>query len=98
MIGRLISSACHTYVVDQSMWLIDINDSNLVPQRFPVNGGRRSISNLLESLDSRVNPGVTGDEFRRLIVRCCSCGQFTTRRAFRNHKCQNEVIDLTGDD
>ena len=28
----------------------------------------------------------------------CECGLITTRRAFTDHDCLNEVIDLTGDD
>jgi hypothetical protein len=84
------------------LWLInlrgpDINDSGLIPQRAPVNAGRRTTSDLLELLDSRASSGVTTDEFKRLVVRCTNCRSFTTRRAFRNHTCQQEVIDLTGD-
>ena len=60
-------------------------------------GGRRSTSNLLELLDSRVRPGVTGAEFGNLFVRC-ECELILTRRAFRQHRCSKEVIDLTGED
>jgi hypothetical protein len=59
--------------------------------------GRRATSTLLELLDSRVRPGVTDDEFQALFVRC-ECGLILTRRAFRDHNCSKEVIDLTGED
>jgi hypothetical protein len=60
--------------------------------------GYKSITNLLELLDSRVGAGVTEVEFRRLFVRC-DCGHIFTKRAFRTHACTrgNEVIDLTED-
>jgi hypothetical protein len=58
--------------------------------------GRRSVSNLLELLDSRVRPGVTDEEFGILFVRC-ECGLILTRRAFHQHSCSKEVIDLSGE-
>ena len=57
--------------------------------------GWRSISNLLELLDSRVRPGVTGAEFESLFVHC-ECGLILTCQAFRQYGCFKEVIDLTG--
>jgi hypothetical protein len=54
-------------------------------------------SDMLERLDSKVQPGITEAEFQNLFVRC-ECGLFTTRRAFGLHDCRNEVIDLTGED
>jgi len=60
-------------------------------------GGRRSISALMELLDSRVRPGVTRAEFKDLFVRC-ECGLILTRRSFWQHKCPKEIIDLTGED
>jgi hypothetical protein len=59
--------------------------------------GRRGVSNLLELLDSRVRPGVTETEFRHLFVEC-ACKHIFTRRAYRDHACAKEVIDLTGDE
>lgn len=56
--------------------------------------GRQVTSTLLELLDSRVRPGVTDDEFQRLFARC-ECGLISTKRAFRDHSCTKEVIDLT---
>jgi hypothetical protein len=58
--------------------------------------GRRNVSNLLELLDSRVRPGVTEIEFRRLFVKC-ECGLILTKRAFNDHACSREVVDLTDD-
>ena len=76
----------------------DIN-AGLVPRRSPPVRflGHRSITELLQLLDARVQPGVTVAEFRRLFVRC-DCGLITTRRAFKEHVCSKEIIDLTGDD
>lgn len=51
---------------------------------------------LLEKLDARVQPGVTQAELKSIIA-MCECGLISTRRAFDDHNCQNEVIDLTGD-
>lgn len=56
--------------------------------------GQRSISTLLESLESRVRPGVTDVEFKDLFVRC-ECGLILTSRAFCQHVCQ-ELVDVTG--
>ena len=64
------------------------------PIRIP---GRKPTSTLLELLDSRVRPGVTEKEFGNLFVRC-ECGLILTRRAFREHGCPKEVVDLTGED
>jgi hypothetical protein len=65
----------------------------MVPVRV---AGRRSVSNLLELLDSRVRPGVTEDEFGVLFVKC-ECGYILTKRAFKDHACAREVIDLADD-
>jgi len=59
--------------------------------------GRSSTTTLLELLDSRVRPGVTDDEFRNLFVRC-ECGLILTSRAFSQHACSKEILDLTGGD
>ncbi|KIM75846.1 hypothetical protein PILCRDRAFT_13219 [Piloderma croceum F 1598] len=94
--------------------MIDINAPDLVPRRaapVPASGSRprissrKNVTHLLELLDSRVAPGVTGAEFRRLFVKC-NCGLFFTRRAFQDHTCVGEqrdltvteVIDLTGEE
>ena len=58
--------------------------------------GRRSVSNLLELLDSCVRAGVMSAEFGSLFVRC-ECGLILTRQAFGQHGCSKEVLDLTGD-
>jgi hypothetical protein len=58
--------------------------------------GRKNFSNLLELLDSRVRPGVTEIEFRHLFVKC-ECGYILTKRAFNDHACSREVVDLTDD-
>jgi hypothetical protein len=109
MLGRFIYLFIRPFLTYRN--LPDINDANsdLISNRdAPVRkkakhfepirvAGRRSISNLLELLDSRVRPGLTGDEFGHLFVRC-ECGLILTRRAFRGHGCSKEVIDLTGED
>jgi len=53
----------------------------------------------LEMLNSRVRPGLSEAEFKRLFARC-SCGLIMTRRVFGNHAClpvAPTVIDLTSD-
>jgi hypothetical protein len=111
MLGKTLALAHHL-----ALCLIESVDINAGPDLMPRRAapapatlarteGRRSISTLLELLDSRVRPGVKADEFRRLFVRC-DCGYIVTRRAYRNHACagesmepaKNDVIDLTGDD
>jgi len=51
----------------------------------------------MELLESRPYPGVTELEFYKLFAKC-DCGLITTKKAFSKHRCQNEVIDLTGED
>jgi hypothetical protein len=53
------------------------------------------VSELLDRLDSRVRPGLTVVEFQKLFF-LCECGIITTRRAFEDHDCRIEIIDLTG--
>jgi hypothetical protein len=69
----------------------------LIPERHaPVRSNRRSVSQLLGSLDSQVRPGITTEEFQGLFVKC-ECGLITTHRVFEEHVCAREVIDLTSD-
>jgi len=87
----------------------DIDVLGLVPWQamptIPAPDTRRSVTLLLNLLDSRVRHGVMEDEFHRLFVRC-DCGYVFTRRAANHHACawerielaKNEVIDLTGEE
>jgi hypothetical protein len=75
----------------------DINEGLVIKRHAPAPSGHKTASTLLVQLDSRLLPGVTEREFRSLFARC-DCGMITTQRAFREHKCLSDIIDLTGDD
>jgi hypothetical protein len=63
----------------------------------PVRNNRTVTNDLLHRLDSRVKPGLSEPEFRRLFAKCV-CGLVMTRRVFWDHDCvENDVIDLTSD-
>jgi hypothetical protein len=95
--------------IDTPDLIANIDNPSLIPMEaiptIRTHSIRRSVTLLLNLLDSRVRPGVTEDEFRWLFVRC-DCGYILTRRASRDHACggeraqvvKNNVIDLTGDD
>ena len=51
---------------------------------------------LLRKLDARVRPGISEVDFVKLFRRC-QCGYYVTRRAFMDHECLNEVVDLTNE-
>jgi hypothetical protein len=60
----------------------------------------REVLDLILRLDSSANPGLTWEEFRKLVARCNGCGLVMTRRVFQSHTCvvvveDNDVIDLT---
>ncbi|KAG6906366.1 hypothetical protein DXG01_014297 [Tephrocybe rancida] len=46
-----------------------------------------TVSQKLERLSSSVNPGLSASEFQELFSRCKECECFTTKRAFKYHKC-----------
>ncbi|KAF8166527.1 hypothetical protein BJ912DRAFT_934495 [Pholiota molesta] len=52
---------------------------------------------LLMWLDSDEGVGLVDEQFRSLFMRCRLCRNITTKAAFRHHKCQIQIIDLTGD-
>jgi len=109
VLGRFIYLFIQPFLTYRNLPDINDADADLVSNRdAPVRkkakriepiriAGWRSTSNLLELLDSRVRPGLRDDEFRHLFVHC-ECGLILTRRAFREHGCSKEVIDLTGKD
>jgi hypothetical protein len=98
MLGMYRRIAILQYAVDRWLCPADINEAIFPKRRAPSRGvGRSTVSELFEKLDARVRPGITKAELKRIIV-MCECGLITTRRAFDDHDCQNEVIDLTGDD
>lgn len=101
-----ISQQSDMYLIYSVAGLTDINDfvsqvpapirrtpTPIMPVRIE---RRRNVSNLLELLDSRVRPGVTEIEFCSLFVKC-DCGYILTKRAFNDHACSREVVDLTDD-
>jgi hypothetical protein len=57
----------------------------------------KTMAELLDKLDARKQPGITAGEFSRLFGRC-ECGLMMTQRAFGEHRCGVEIVDLTGDD
>jgi len=52
------------------------------------------MADLLAKLDARERPGISEVDFVTLF-RKCECGYHMTRRAFMDHDCLNEVVDLT---
>jgi hypothetical protein len=69
-----------------------------IPQRLPpALRPYHKTNKLLAKLDARERPGISELEFQRLFARC-ECGRYVTRRAFMDHDCLNEVVDLTGAD
>jgi hypothetical protein len=85
VLGKALFSWFADGALKTALWPTDINAVNLVPQvaaplhRLPRRTntapiyaqGHRTTSTLLELLDSRVRPGVTEAEFRKLFV-CAS--------------------------
>jgi hypothetical protein len=82
----------HVTCVIYKRCLEDIN-SGVVPTNCRV----KTTSKLLEQLDVNVKPGITAGQFSTLFSQCAECGLVTTRRVFEEHKCRDEIIDLTGD-
>lgn len=97
MLGRvmLAYTSVHIELIHQKC--TDINEDVIPKRRAPAHHTRARVAELLERLDARLQPGITLIEFKRLFV-MCECGLVCTRRAFSEHKCEAEVIDLTGSD
>jgi hypothetical protein len=53
-------------------------------------------SNFLR-LDSVKRPGLTEIAFRKLFVKCGTCGLITTRQVFHFHPCKPDIVDLTNE-
>jgi hypothetical protein len=97
MIGKLHIDRCEQPAFTRKI-CADVNDGYVAKWPAPAHvSGGKTVSTLLALLDARLLPGVTEGEFRRLFAKC-DCGLVTTQRAFRQHKCLHEVIDLTGED
>jgi hypothetical protein len=57
------------------------------------------VADQLARLNSKIRPGLSEDEFRRLFAKC-RCGLIMTQHVFRVHNCAPVVpvvIDLTAD-
>jgi hypothetical protein len=54
----------------------------------------KTVPELIQKLDARIQPGITVTEFSKLFCQC-ECGLVTTRRVFSEHTC---ILDLTGED
>jgi hypothetical protein len=98
MLGMYRCISVLRYTIDRLLRSTDINEAIVPKRRAPARVANRStVSDLLGKLDARMQSGITKAEFKRIFA-MCECGLITTRRAFDDHNCQNEVIDLTGDD
>lgn len=74
--------------------MLDINE-DAIPQRGPpVRLPSHKTAELLAKLDAWERPGISQHDFQHLFYRC-ECGIYVTRRAFKDHDCLNEVVDLT---
>jgi hypothetical protein len=74
--------------------MADINAGAVLQRPAPARRASHKTAELLHKLDARERPGLSEVDFVRLFQRC-ECGFYTTRRAFADHDCMNEVIDLT---
>jgi hypothetical protein len=74
----------------------DINADAVLQRRAPALRPSNKTAKLLLKLDARERPGISEVDFIKLFRRC-ECGYYTTRRAFMDHDCLNEVVDLTND-
>jgi hypothetical protein len=79
----------------KSFELEDIN-AETIPIRAAGYSDQKTVE-LLAQLDARVLPGIPENQFSALFARC-ECGLVTTARAFNDHKCRVNIIDLTRDD
>jgi hypothetical protein len=76
--------------------MTDINADAVLQRPAPARRAFRRTEELLRKLDARERPGLSEVDFLRLFQKC-ECGYYTTRRAFEDHDCMNEVVDLTKD-
>lgn len=74
----------------------DIN-AETIPMRAAGDSDQKTVYEQLAQLDARVLPGIPENQFSGLFARC-ECGLVTTARAFSDHKCRVNIIDLTHDD
>jgi hypothetical protein len=75
--------------------VLEIDAPDLIPRRQlgpSIRSAHKGVNLLLNLLDSRVRPGVTKVEFRRLFVKC-DCGYIMTRRALGDHACGEGEIE-----
>jgi hypothetical protein len=96
MMGIVARNVVPWITTDRSPHLVDINADAIVQARPPLRRKSRRTTELMAKLDARGNPGISGLDFHTLFYKC-ECGLYMTRRAFLDHDCLNEVIDLTDD-
>jgi len=96
MMGTVARNIVPWIMTDQSPHLVDINADTIIQARPPRRRKPRKTTELMTKLDARGKPGISGLNFHMLFYKC-ECGLYMTRRAFFDHDCLNEVIDLTDD-
>jgi hypothetical protein len=96
MMGTVARNVVPWIMTDQSPHLVDINSDTIVQARPSLRRKSRKTTELLAKLDTRGKPGISGLDFHMLFYKC-ECGLYMTRRAFPDHDCLNEVVDLTDD-
>jgi hypothetical protein len=92
--GTVARNVVPWITTDRSSHLVDINADNNVQARPSLRRKSRRTTELMAKLDARVKPGISGLDFHMLFYKC-ECGLYMTRRAFLDHDCLNEVVDLT---
>ncbi|KIM71671.1 hypothetical protein PILCRDRAFT_830210 [Piloderma croceum F 1598] len=91
-----LSRAGSSRPLKRTFAMLDIN-AETIPIRAAGYSDQKTVSELLAQLDARVLPGIPENQFSALFARC-ECGLVTTARAFNDHKCRVNIIDLTRDD
>jgi hypothetical protein len=77
--------------------LLDINANAILQRRPAAIRPSHKTAELLAKLDARERPGISERDFVRLFYKC-ECGVYVTRRAFLDHRCLDEIIELTDED
>ncbi|KIM83846.1 hypothetical protein PILCRDRAFT_6730 [Piloderma croceum F 1598] len=91
----MISATPQSRPLKRTYTMLDIN-ADAIPQCRPPNLHQsHKTAELLAKLDAREQPSITKAEFQRLFYRC-ECSLYVTHRAFMDHDCLNEIVDLTG--
>ena len=98
MLGKAVTGVLPLIVNwPEPSWSLDIN-VDTVPRHNPTAlCASHKLTLLLQKINAQDRPGISEAEFQTLFTKC-ECGCYVTCRAFKDHHCLNEVIDLTGDE